>query len=133
MGFYVPILDWGRRKSRVRTAQAIQQLEQYTVSQDELNFEEEVLTQVRQFEMLKESVKITQLADDIAQRSYDVSKNRYLIGKISITDLNIALREKDEAKGRYIQALEDFWVAYYNLRRLTLYDFEIDRRLATED
>ena len=47
MGFEIPILDWGRRKSRVKSAQANQQLVQYTVNQDELNFTEEVLTQVQ--------------------------------------------------------------------------------------
>ncbi len=124
LGFEIPILDWGRRKSRVKTAEANQKFVQYTVDQDIINFDEEVLTQVRQFEMLKEQVRITKVADDIAQRRYDITKNRYLIGKIAITDMNIALTEKDEAKSRYIQSLEDFWTAYFNLRFLTLYDFE---------
>ncbi|MCG8309697.1 MAG: TolC family protein [Cytophagales bacterium] len=124
LGFEIPILDWGRRKSRVKTAEANQKFVQYTVDQDIINFDEEVLTQVRQFEMLKEQIKITRVADEIAQRRYDITKNRYNIGKISITDMNIALTEKDEAKARYIQSLEDFWIAYFNLRRLTLYNFE---------
>jgi outer membrane protein TolC len=133
LGFEIPILDWGRRKSAVKTAEANKRLVDYTVSQDQLNFEEEVLTQVRQFEMLKEQVKITRLADDIAQRRYDISKNRYMIGKIGITDLNIALQEKDQAKQRYIQSLEDFWAAYYNLRMLTLYDFEANEQITFRD
>jgi outer membrane protein TolC len=124
LGFQIPIMDWGRRKSRVKTAEANQKFVQYTVDQDIITFDEEVLTQVRQFEMLKEQVKITKLADNIAQRRYDITKNRYLIGKIAITDMNIALTEKDEAKARYIQSLQDFWTAYFNLRRLTLFDFE---------
>jgi outer membrane protein TolC len=122
--FQMPILDWGRRKAAIKTAEARQQLVQYTVDQDIINFDEEVLTQVRQFEMLKEQIKITKVADDIAQRRYDITKSRYNIGKISITDMNIALTEKDEAKARYIQSLRDFWEAYFNLRRLTLYNFE---------
>ena len=124
LGFQIPILDWGRRKARVKTAQANQKMVQYTVDQETITFDEEVLTQVRQIEMLKEQVKITRVADDIAQRRYNITKQRYNIGKISITDMNIALTEKDEAKARYIQSLEDFWTAYFNLRRLTLYDFE---------
>lgn len=124
MGFEIPIMDWGRRKSRVKTAEANQKFVQYTVDQDIITFDEEVLTQVRQIEMLQEQVKITRLADDIAQRRYDITKNRYLIGKISINDMNVALTEKDEAKARYIQSLEDYWLAYFNLRRLTLFDFE---------
>ncbi len=74
--------------------------------------------------MLQEQIKITRVADDIAQRRYNITKSRYLIGKIDITDMNIALTEKDEAKSRYIQSLEDYWMAYFNLRRLTLFDFE---------
>lgn len=124
MGFEIPLMDWGRRKSRVKTAEANQKFVQYTVDQDIINFDEEVLTQVRQFEMLKEQVRITKVADDIALRRYDITKSRFETGKISITDLNIALTEKDEAKSRYIQSLEDFWIAYFNLRFLTLYDFE---------
>lgn len=124
MGFEIPLMDWGRRKSRVKTAEANQKFVQYTVDQDIINFDEEVLMQVRQFEMLKEQVRITKVADDIAQRRYNITKSRFETGKISITDLNIALTEKDEAKSRYIQSLEDFWIAYFNLRFLTLYDFE---------
>ncbi len=124
LGFEIPILDWGRRKSRVKTAEANQKFVQYTVDQDIINFDEEVLTQVRQIEMLQEQIKITKLADNIAQRRYNITKSRFETGKISITDLNIALTEKDQAKSRYIISLEDYWLAYFNLRRLTLFDFE---------
>jgi outer membrane protein len=61
LGFQIPILDWGRRKSRVKTAQANQKMVQYTVDQETTTFDEEVMTQVRQFEMLKEQVKLPRL------------------------------------------------------------------------
>ncbi len=133
VGFEIPLMDWGRRKSRVKTAEASQKLVEYTVAQDIINFDEEVLTQVRQFEMLKEQIKITKVADEIAQKRYDITKNRYLIGKIAITDMNIALTEKDQAKAQYIQSLEDFWIAYFSLRRLTLYDFENDFQIIGDE
>lgn len=133
LGFEIPIMDWGRRKSRVKTAEANQKFVQYTVDQDIINFDEQVLTLVRQFEMLKEQIKITRVADDIAQRRYNITKNRYNIGKISITDMNIALTEKDAAKQNYIQSLEDYWMAYFNLRRLTLFDFENGFQIISEE
>lgn len=129
LGFTIPIVDWGRQKSRVKTAEANYQLVQYTVEQERVNFEQEVYTQVRTLEMLRDQVAITQKADDISQRRYDIAKNRYLIGKISITDLSIALTEKDQAKRDYINSLGNFWQAYFNLRQLTLYDFKENRRL----
>lgn len=51
-------------------------------------------------------------------------RNRYLIGKIDITNLFIAQNERDSATRSYIQALRNYWLGLYNLRRLTLYDFE---------
>ena len=119
----VPVLDWGRNKSRMKTALANKKLNDYIIAQDEVNFEQAIMTQVRQFEMLRLQIEITKKADQVAAERYNVAQNRYLIGKIDITNLNIALTEKDDAKRSYIQALKTFWTAYYDLRRLTLYDF----------
>ena len=119
----VPIIDWGRSKSRVQTAIANQQLTQYTIDQQRQNFEQEIITQVSQFDVLRLQVEITKKSDEVAQERYQVAQNRYLIGKIDITNLNIALTEKDNARRSYINALRNFWIAYFDLRRLTLYDF----------
>jgi outer membrane protein TolC len=132
IGFQVPIIDWGRQKSRVKTAEASLKLEEYTIQLDEINFDEEIFTQAKQIKMLREQVSISEQADKIAFRRYDIARNRYLIGKISITDLNLALRDKDDAKRTYIQSLRSFWVSYYTLRILTLYDFEENVTLYNE-
>ena len=107
----------------MKTAYANKRLMDYVISQDEVTFEQEILTQVRQFEMLRLQIEITKKSDQVATNRYNVSQNRYLIGKIDITNLNIALTEKDAAKRSYILALKSFWAANYDLRRLTLYDF----------
>jgi len=125
----VPIVDWGRRKAAMQTAYANKRLNDYIIAQDEVNFEQAILTQVRQFELLYLQLDITKKADEVALKRYNVAQNRYLIGKIDITNLNIALTEKDGAKRAYIGALRSFWTAYYDLRRLTLYDFAQRRYL----
>ena len=107
----------------MQTAYATKRLNDYVIAQDEVNFEQEIITQVRQFEMLYGQLEITKKSDEVALKRYNVAQNRYLIGKIDITNLNIALTEKDNAKRGYITALRLFWTAYYDLRRLTLYDF----------
>ncbi len=119
----VPLIDWGRNKARMKTAIANQQLTDYVINQEEQNFEQEVLTQVRQFKVLRNQIEISKKSDEVAQERYLVAQNRYLIGKIDITNLNIALTEKDNAKRSYLEALRRFWSAYFDLRRLTLYDF----------
>ncbi|KAA5544952.1 TolC family protein [Adhaeribacter rhizoryzae] len=124
IGFDIPIMDWGKQRATIKTAEINQQLAQYTVEQDVATFEQAVTTQVNQFQMLRERLNLSAQADQIAQERYEITKATYLIGKISITDLNIAALEKDQAKRAYVSSLRDFWTAYYNLRTLTLYDFE---------
>ena len=131
--FSVPVLDWGRNKSMMRTALANKKYNDYVIAQDEVNFEQEIITKVRQFEMLKMQIEITRKADQVASERYNVAQNRYLIGKIDITNLNIALNEKDSAKRGYISALQSFWAAYYDLRGLTLYDFANKHLLYTPE
>ena len=123
LSLFVPLIDWGRNKARTRTAMANKQLTDYVIAQEEQNFEQEIITQVRQLDVLRQQIEISQKSDEVAQQRYLVAQNRYLIGKIDITNLNIALTEKDQAKRSFLAALRSFWTAYFDLRRLTLYDF----------
>lgn len=120
----IPLWDWGVRRSQIYMAKANQELAEVDIRQDEINFEQEIFLQVSRFNMQKRQLLIAQKSDTIAQKRLLVTKKRYLIGKISITDLNIALRERVQAQQGYINSLRTYWMSYYTLRRLTLYDFE---------
>jgi len=128
VGLVIPILDWGRNKARMQTALANMELTNYVIDQDIRNFEQEIITLVRRFEVLRQQLVISKKSDEVAAERYLVAQNRYLTGKVDITNLNIALSEKDEARRSYTRALRDFWLAYYDLRRLTLYDF-VEKKL----
>src|SRR5690606_387365 len=129
IGFTIPVVDWGRSASRIKTARANQELVQYTFTQDEINFDQEIRTQIRKFEMLRGQVKLTYDADQMAAERYIIFKNRFLIGELTFTDLNLAQQEKDQATRDYITTVRDFWLAFYNLRLLTLYDFEQEKTI----
>jgi len=133
VGFNIPVLNWGRNKATMQTAYANKKLNDYTIAQDEVNAEQEIITQVRQFELLRLQIEITKKSDEVARERYNVAQNRYLIGKIDITNLNIALTEKDNAKRSYLEALRTYWSSYFNLRRLTLFDFATGTLLYTPD
>jgi outer membrane protein len=127
--FNVPILDWGRSKARVRTAEANEQLVEYTVEQDKQTFKQQIVTQVTLFNVMKDQVSLTAQADSIAGAKYEIARQRYVLGDISITDLSLAFTENDQAQRDYIGALRDFWGAYYQLRYLSLYDFERNEKI----
>jgi outer membrane protein TolC len=126
IGINIPIIDWGQARSQVRRAEANRQLQEVNIAQDEINFEQEIFLQVMQFNAQYQRLQIAAKADTVAQKRYEVARQRYLTGKITITDINIAQSEKDRAKQSYLQELQRFWIAHYTLRRLCLYDFERD-------
>jgi outer membrane protein TolC len=99
------------------------------ISQDQVDFEQNVFLQVMQFNLQDDQVNIAATAERIAQSRYDVTKQRFLIGKIDVLNLNDALKEKDSSKRAYIQSLRNYWSYFYTLRQLTLYDFINNRGL----
>lgn len=123
LGISVPIADWGRARSRVEITRANRELVQLNSEVAEQNFRQDVILAVKQVNMSRRKVMIAAKADTIAQRRYDITVQRYLIGKISIVDLNIANQEKDQARQDYILSLRNFWNSWLELRRKTLYDF----------
>src|SRR5690554_981185 len=129
LGISMPILDWGRTKARMEQSRANQRLTEYSVEQEKINFEQEIYTMARNFQMLEDRLEITKLSDKVADKRYEISRDRYLTGRVTITDLNIAQTEKDANKRAYIASLREYWSAYYQLRQLTLYDFETDSLL----
>jgi outer membrane protein len=127
--FSIPVLDWGRSKSRTKTAQANEQFTEYEVEQDKQTFKQQIVTQVTLFNMMKDQLVFTAEADSIASEKYQIARERYVLGDLSITDLSIAFAENDKAKRDYVAALRDFWGAYYQLRYLSLYDFEQNKKI----
>ena len=123
IGVGIPILQWGRGKARVESAQVARERESESIKLDQRRLERDVRFQVMDFVQVQKQLIIAAKADTIGQRRFEVSKNRYLIGKIDITNLQIAQAEKDSARRNYIQALKRYWVTYFQLRRATLYDF----------
>ncbi len=132
LGLNIPILDWGKRKGQMKMAQSNQELVQTSVEQERSDFAQSIRLKVGEFNIQKNQVLIAAKSDTIAQKSYAVTKNRYLIGKIGVTDLNIAQTDTDEAKLTYISALRAYWRNYYTLRQATLYDFVEKKDLGVE-
>ncbi|WP_296703989.1 TolC family protein [Algoriphagus sp.] len=133
LGISVPILDWGRNKARMSQALANQQLTEYEVEQEAINFEQEIFTKVRNFLMIRERIAVTKKSDEVAEKRYQIALNRYQTGNVTISDLNIAQNEKDTNKRAFFNSLKDYWMAYYELRALTLYDFESKELLYIPD
>jgi outer membrane protein TolC len=128
-GISVPIADWGKSKARREVALANLELEQRQIDQERENFKRTVVLKAQQFELVRRNTDIAERFLEAARKRYDISFQRYLIGKIDVTDLNIALTAQEAARRSYLQSLQSYWMALYDIRGLTLYDFVIDQTL----
>ncbi|MCU4177161.1 TolC family protein [Carboxylicivirga sp. N1Y90] len=119
-----PILDWGTRRGQIQMAKSNRQVTEAEVKQALIDFEQDVIMQILQFNLQEELVNISAKADTVAQLGYNVTKQRFMIDKVDVIKLNAAQKSLDDAKRSYINALSDYWRGYYTIRQITLFDFE---------
>lgn len=127
MGVNVPLVQWGLGKGRIKQAQANAELVKSTVEQEIIDFDQDIYQKVAAFNLNRKQLKVSKRAKEVGEKRFEVTKQRYLLGKIIITDLRIAQQEKDNALISYINAYRSFWQSYYNIRQATHYDFENNR------
>jgi outer membrane protein TolC len=85
-----------------------------------------------EFNLQAEQVKNAAKADTVAQKGFEVTFQRFLIGKVDVIKLNIARNDLESARNAYIRAVRTYWNYYYRLRMLTLYDFARQENLTAE-
>ena len=124
VGVKIPILDWGKRRGKVKVAQSNRDVVQSRLRQETMDFNQNLFILVEQFNNQRAQLEIANEADEIAQQRYKTNVETFMIGRISTLDLNDAQVSKDEARQKHISELFYYWYYYYQLRSLTLWDFE---------
>ena len=132
VGFTVPILDWGLGRGRYQMAQSSLELVQVQSDQALIDFQQNLFLDVEQFNLQKDQVAIAAKSDTVAMKMFEVTKQRFLIGKISVLELNNADTRKDQNRRAYVQSLQNYWSYFYNIRSLSLYDFVNRKPLDTD-
>jgi outer membrane protein len=129
VGVSMPLVQWGGGRAEVQAAKADEARVATIAKARRDEIAEEARFAALQLEQARRMLAISAKADTVAAKRFEVSKNRYVIGKIGMSDLYIAQNEKDQALVAFVQALRGYWTAYYRLRRLTLYDFAAGREI----
>ena len=129
INFSIPLYQFGNAQANYKLNKAYYDASVARTDYLSKNLGIDVQQAVLEYKTYEASVITAKSGYDIAMKRYDVSKNRFLIGKIDITNLTIAQGEKDNALINYMNTLRSYWVAYYRLRKTTLYDFEVNEKL----
>ncbi len=132
LGLSVPILDWGKRKGQILMAKSNREVVVNSVKQERIDFEQSVVMNVMEFDLQANQVMNSAKADTIAQMGFDVTMRRFKIGKLDVTKLNLARNDLENARRAYISSLRKYWISYYQIRQLTLFDFETGTDLTTD-
>ena len=120
----IPLVDWGVRKGKYNMAKNNLNVVKIAARQEEITLEEDVMMTVSDFNVQQELITSAEEALDLAELAYDETRKRFIIGKADISSLTLALNRQQEAQKNYITALQNYWLSYYKIRKLTLYDFE---------
>lgn len=120
----IPLVDWGVRKGKYNMAKNNLNVVKIAARQEEITLEEDVMMTVSDFNVQQELITSAEEALDLAELAYDETRRRFIIGKADISSLTLALNRQQEAQKNYITALQNYWLSYYKIRKLTLYDFE---------
>ena len=119
----IPLLDWGVRKGRYNMAKNNLNIIQISSQQTELTIEEDVIMTVGDFNIQQDMIVSAEEALDLAVMAYTETRQRFIIGSADINSLTLSLNRQQEAQRNYITALQNYWLSYFKIRRLTLFDF----------
>lgn len=128
----IPLVDWGVRKGKHNIAKNNLLVTETSAKQKELTVEEDVIMTVGDFNIQQALIGSAEEAVDLAETAYSETKQRFMIGKADINSLTLSLNRQQEAQRNYILALQNYWLSYYKIRKLTLHDFETGVSLSNE-
>ena len=120
----VPLKDWGKRKNAWlaarSTMEAAERSEQETARDTELD----VALTVADFNERQAIVETAREALTIAEDAYAQTLQRFIKAQADAYSLSVAQSHWQTARQNQIASLQNYWLAYYHLRRLTLYDYQ---------
>ena len=123
----LPVWQWGAHSDAVDAAKAGRDATRANSELSRANVDLNARFAALALTQARTGLEIAAKADTVAAKRFDVAYSRYGIGKITVDNLILAQIDKDQAVVAYAQALRAYWTAYYQLRKLTLYDFETGR------
>lgn len=119
----IPLVDWGVRKGRLNMAKNNLSVTRIAARQQEQSVEEEVMMTVNDFNIQQRLINSAEEALDLAILAYEQTRQRFIIGKADVNSLTLALNRQQEAQKNYLASLQNYWMNYYKIRKLTLHDF----------
>ena len=130
VGLSIPLIDWGVRKGKYNMARNNLNVIRISSEQSKISIDEEVTMTVNDFNIQQNLIISAEEALELSIMAYNETRQRFIIGKTDINSLTLSLNRQQEAQRNYISALQNYWLNYYKIRKMTLHDFSTGMSLA---
>jgi len=122
-----PIFDWGRGSALEQRAQAYIRDYELELEDTKKMIIREVRDVVRSVEEAKSRLSIHEQNQQVAEMTYDISRQRFENGDINSQQLALEQERLADSQLAYLDAFITYQLQVADLRRKTLWDFERDR------
>ncbi|MBK7104739.1 MAG: TolC family protein [Ignavibacteriae bacterium] len=119
----IPIWDWGQNNKQVESAEANYKINQLVYENLKKTIRNDVISAINRLNSAKARVEVLSKSVEIAEKSYNISLERFRSGTISSFDLAQMQIRLTEAKNNSLSALIDYNLALADLERKTYLPF----------
>ncbi len=120
----IPLIDWGRNAREVEASEANYQQSKLSLQNQKDNIRKEIVSAVNKLNSSKARVDVLSKTVAIAEKSYNISLERFKVGNITSFELSQSRIRLTEAKLSSLSALIDYKLSVVDLERKTLMKIE---------
>ena len=125
----IPLKDWGKRKNAYLAARSTVDVAERAEQESARDIELEVALTVADFNDRQSIVETSRQALTIAEDTYAQTLQRFIRAQANAYDLSLAQSHWQTARQNQIASLQNYWLSYFHLRRLTLYDYQHNKSI----
>jgi outer membrane protein len=132
LGFNIPLYDWGEKKARIRSQDAVINTQKLNLTSQETQIKVDIRQSLRNLGNLKNQIEIALITQKNSQLTYDINLERFKNGDLTSMDLNLFQQQLSTSKMSYAQALINYKIELLNLKITSLYDFTTNEPVLPE-
>lgn len=129
ISFQIPIFQWGINRNKLQMAKNNYRNTMVELEEAEIGYANDLLDKVSSYDHGVKLYFLSKRSYQLAQEQYEVLSAKFRLGKVSIYEITSVQKELYEAMKRYYSSIQTVWYQFYMLRKITLYDFVLQREL----
>ncbi len=130
LDFTIPIFDWGQHKLDVENSLISVKSNELDLENNKLVLKRSVQDIINNIENANDKMDIQERTEELAQKQYDITVERYNIGEINSDELFQSSSRLKRAKLNVLSAQIQYQKAIANLQMTTYWDFQNNRPLS---